>query len=73
MLRSSYKGKNPYIIEGIQINNYLLKKYLSKVGEKKLIEINDLSQLNTKTDSEILRVLEHMIKSKNYFKYCASL
>ena len=73
MLRSSYKGKNPYIIEGIQINNYLLKKYLSRVGEKKLIEINDLSQLNTKTDSEILRVLEHMIKTKNYFKYCASL
>ena len=74
MKRYSYKGKNnPYIIEGIQINKYLLKKYLNREGEKKLTIINDLSQLSTKTDNELLKVLENMMKTKNYFKYCASL
>ena len=74
MRRNSYKSKNnPYIFEGIQINKYLLKKYLNREGEKKLTIINDLSQLSTKTDNELLKVLENMMKTKNYFKYCASL
>ena len=73
MNRYSYKFKNPYIIEGIQINNYLLKKFLNREGEKKLTVINDLSQISIKTETELLKALEHMIKSKNYFKYCASL
>ena len=74
MRRSSYKKKNnPYIIEGIQINKDLLSKYLNKEGEKKLKIINDLSQLRTKTDDELLKILQQMIKTKNYFKYCASL
>jgi len=74
MRRSSKKNhKNPYIIEGIKINTNLLKKYLNKEGEKKLKVINDLAQLTTKTDNELLKVLEQMMKSKNYFKYCSSL
>ena len=74
MRRTSRKiKKNPYIIEGIEINKYLLNKYLNKESEKKLKVINDLSQLSTKTDNELLKVLEQMIKSKNYFKYCSSL
>ena len=64
---------NPYVFEGIEINEKLLKKYLSKEGEKKLTEIDDLSQVNPKTSSELLKVLEQMVKSKNYFKYCSSL
>ena len=65
--------RNPYIIEGIQINEELLKKYLHKEVQKKLIMINDLSQIGIKTDNELLKVLEQMIKSKNYFKYCSSI
>ena len=67
------KNKNAYLIEGITINKNLLNKYLYKETEKKLKIINDLSQLSTKTDNELLKVLEQMIKSKNYFKYCSSL
>ena len=74
MRRSSKKNhSNPYIIEGIKINTNLLKKYLNREGEKKLKVINDLAQLTTKTDNELLKVLEQMMKSKNYFKYCSSL
>ena len=74
MRKNSYKiNSSPYIIEGIQINKYLLNKYLNKEGEKKLTTINDLCLLSTKTDNELLKVLENMMKSKNYFKYCASL
>ena len=74
MRKNSYKIKSsPYIIEGIQINKYLLNKYLNKEGEKKLTTINDLCLLSTKTDNELLKVLENMMKSNNYFKYCASL
>ena len=73
MIRYSYKSRNPYIIEGIQINDNLLKKFLNREGEKKLTVINDISQISIKSDTELLKVLEHMIKSKNYFKYCISL
>ena len=66
-------NRNPYDIEGIQINKKLLKKYLHKEVVKRLIKINDLSQISIKTETEILKVLEQMIKSKNYFKYCSSL
>ena len=64
--------KNPYIIEGIQINKQLLKKFLHKEVQKRLKMINDLSDISIKTETEILKVLEQMIKSKNYFKYCSS-
>ena len=74
MRRFNSKPKNyTYIIEGIHINKSLLKKYLNKEGQKKLAIINDLSQLSTKTDNELLKVLEQMMKSKQYFKYCSSL
>ena len=65
--------RNPYIIKGIQINEKLLKKYLHKEVQRKLTMLNDLSQISIKTDSELLKVLEQMIKSKNYFKYCSSI
>ena len=65
--------KNPYIIEGIQINKQLLKKFLHKEVQKRLKMINDLSDISIKTETEILKVLEQMIKSKNYFKYCSSI
>ena len=65
--------RNPYIIEGIQINEKLLKKYLHKEVQKKLTMINDLSQISIKTHNELIKVLEEMIKSKNYFKYCSSI
>ena len=65
--------KNPYIIEGIQINKQLLKKFLHKEVQKRLKMINDLSDISIKTETEILKVLEQMIKSKNYFKYCSMI
>ena len=74
MKRKTIRQKrNPYIIEGIQINEKLLKKYLHKEVQRKLTMLNDLSQISIKTDSELLKVLEQMIKSKNYFKYCSSI
>ena len=74
MKRKYYKYyRSPYAIEGIQINKKLLQKYLHKEGVKRLINLNDLSQIGIKTETEILKVLEQMIKSKNYFKYCSSL
>ena len=74
MKKYNIKPKNTaYIIEGIHINKNLLNKYLDKEGEKKISAINDLSQLSTKTENELLKVLEQMMKTKNYFKYCSSL
>ena len=74
MKKKIYKTKrNPYIIEGIQINKTLLKKYLHKEGVKRITMLNDLSQISIRTETEILKVLEQMIKSKNYFKYCSSI
>ena len=74
MKKKIYKSnRNPYVFEGIQINKSLLKKYLHKEGVKRLTMLNDLSQISIKTETEILKVLEQMIKSKNYFKYCSSL
>ena len=74
-MRKKYNktNRNPYVIEGIQINKNLLKKYLHKEGVKRLTMLNDLSQISIKTETEILKVLEQMIKSKNYFKYCSSI
>ena len=74
MKKRYYKSRSsPYVIEGIQINKKMLKKFLNREVQKKLTMINDLSQISIKTDTELLKVLEQMIKTKNYFKYCSSI
>ena len=74
MKRKFYKyNRSIYTVEGIHINKKLLQKYLHKEGVKRLTNLNDLSQISIKTETEILKVLEQMINSKNYFKYCSSI
>ena len=57
----------------------LRKKQIKMVNDpnskfyKRLTNLNDLSQISIKTETEILKVLEQMINSKNYFKYCSSI
>jgi len=73
MKRNSKFNKNFYIIEGIPINIELFEKYLKRKKAKKVTFIDDLSGLNTRTENELLKVLNQMVKSKNFFKYCSSL
>ena len=73
MKRTSKFNKNYYIIEGIPINIELFEKYLKRKKAKKVTFIDDLSGLNTRTENELLKVLNQMVKSKNFFKYCSSL
>ena len=73
MIRSSKTKKVPYILDGIEINKSLIEKFLLKEKEKKITLIDDLSQLSTKSESELLEVISQMMKNKTFFKYCYSL
>ena len=61
------------VIDDIIINELLFQTYLHKKSQKQIKLLTDLSQLNTRTESELLEVLNQMVKTKNFFKYCSSL
>ena len=63
----------PYIIDGIKINERIMNQLLNKENDEKISDVIDLNQLNTKSESELLKIFEQMIKTKNYFNYSSSL
>ena len=73
MMKKSKSKRIPLIVNDIIINETLFQKYLSRKNEKKVKALNDLSELNTRTESELLKILNQMVKTKNFFKYCSSL
>ena len=67
------KSRQPFRLEGVTINKNLLEKFLSKEKTKKINVIDDLSELNTKSQSELFDIISQMMKNKTFFKYCYSL
>ena len=65
--------RQPYKLEGITINKSLMEKFLSKEKNKKINVIDDLSELNSKSPSELFDIISQMMKNKTFFKYCYSL
>ena len=74
-MKKSSKVKNgqPFKLEGITINKDLMEKFLSKEKTKKINDIDDLSELNTKSQSELFDIISQMMINKTFFKYCYSL
>ena len=73
MSKQRIKNKQPYKLEGITINKKLMEKFLSKEKTKKINVIDDLSDLNSKSQSELFEIISQMMKNKTFFKYCYSL
>ena len=63
----------PYKLEGVSINKNLLEKFLTKEKTRKINIIDDLSELNTKSQSELFDIISQMMKNKTFFKYCYSI
>ena len=68
-----YQRRQPYKLEGVIINKKLMEKFLSKEKTKKINIIDDLSELNSKSQSELFDILSQMMKNKTFFKYCYSI
>ena len=73
MSRQNKTKKQLYRLEGITINKKLMEKFLSKEKTKKINIIDDLSELNSKSQSELFEIISQMMKNKTFFKYCYSL
>ena len=56
-----------FFIYNFEIQKDLLKKYLQKKINKKVKNIFDLRELNTRTQNELIKVFNEMIKTKKYF------
>ena len=67
------RNRQPFKLEGITINKDLLEKFLTKEKTKKINIIDDLSELKTKSQSELFDIISQMMKNKTFFKYCYSL
>ena len=65
--------KYEYKVNGITINKKLMEKILEQEKNKEISLIEDLSELKTKSESELLDVIRQMIQNKTFFKYCYSL
>ena len=68
-----FQRKQPYKLEGITINKNLMEKFLTKEKTKKINNIDDLSELNSKSQSELFDIISQMMKNKTFFKYCYSI
>ena len=65
--------KKSIIINGIEIKDELLKNYLSKKELKTIKKISDLSELKKYSENEIKKILNQMLKTKEFFKYSSSI
>jgi myosin heavy subunit len=65
--------KKSIIIDGIEIKDELLKNYLSKKELKTIKKISDLSELKKYSENEIKKILNQMLKTKEFFKYSSSI
>ncbi len=70
---SKFQRKQPFKFEGITINKNLMEKFLTKEKTKKINVIDDLSELNTKSQSELFDIIGQMMINKTFFKYCYSI
>ena len=70
---SKFQRKQPFKLEGITINKNLMEKFLTKEKTKKINVIDDLSELNTKSQSELFDIIGQMMINKTFFKYCYSI
>ena len=73
MIKTSKSKKTSVKIDGMILNKSIIEKFLKKEKSKKILLIDDLSELNTKSESELLDVITQMTQNKNFFKYCYSL
>ena len=73
MIKTSKSKKTSVKIDGIILNKSIIEKFLKKEKSKKILLIDDLSELNTKSESELLDVIKQMMQNKSFFKYCYSL
>ena len=73
MLKNSKAKSLEFNIDGITINRDLMEKILLKEKSKKICLIDDLSNLKTKSERELLEVINHMMENKIFFKYSFSL
>ena len=60
-------------IDGIVINKELMESILLKENAKKESLIDDLSNINPKSERELLEIISHMMENKTFFKNCYSL
>ena len=67
------KNRQQFRLEGITINKALMDKFLSKEKTKKINIIDDLSELTSKSQSELYEIISQMMQNKTFFKYCYSL
>ena len=73
MIKRTKTKKAQFKIEGINLNKVLVEKFLQKEKTKQISLIDDLSELSSKSQSELLDVIGKMMENKNFFKYCYSL
>ena len=73
MLKKAKTKKMPFKIDGITLNRSIVEKILLQEKTKKISLIDDLSELNTKSESELFEVISQMMQNKTFFKYCYSL
>ena len=74
MKKNSIKfKKKSIIIEGIEIKEELLNKYLTKKELKTIKKINDLSVLKKDSEKDIKKILNQMLKTNQFFKYSSSI
>ena len=73
MSKTAKTKKYDYKVDGITINKALIEKILEQEKTKKISLIEDLSELNTKSESELYDVIRKMMQNKTFFKYCYSL
>ena len=66
-------NNNELNIDGITINKELMESILLKENAKKESLIDDLSNINPKSERELLEIIRHMMENKTFFKYCYSL
>ena len=70
---SKFQRKQPYKLEGVTINKSLMEQFLTKEKTKKINVIDDLSELNSKSQYELFDIISQMMKNKTFFKYCYSI
>ena len=73
MLKKAKTKKMPFKIDDITLNRSIVEKILLQEKTKKISLIDDLSELNTKSESELFEVISQMMQNKTFFKYCYSL
>ena len=73
MKKQGKSQKQFFKLDDIIINRNLLEKFVTKETTKKINNIDDLSELQSKSQNELFSIISQMMKNKTFFKYCYSL